>query len=82
MKSISQQSDFLGGPVVKTALLIQRVRVPPQVGDIRSHMLHVVGKTQKANKQKKPKTKQNKNNQKKKTQEVNEVVVSRRKKDF
>ena len=42
-------------------------RVPPQAQEIKSHMLHVVGKRQKANRQtkeakKKQKQKQNKNN--------------------
>lgn len=43
--------DVLGGPVVKTALPIQKVRLPPQVREIKSRMLLVVGKRQKASKQ-------------------------------
>ena len=42
-----RKSDFFGGPVVKTVLLMQGVQVQSLVGELRSHIAHAVAKKKK-----------------------------------
>ena len=48
-----RKSDFFGGPVVKTVLLMQGVQVQSLVGELRSHIAHAVAKKKKKTKKRK-----------------------------
>ena len=67
-----RKSDFFGGPVVKTVLLMQGVQVQSLVGELRSHIAHAVAKKKK-NKEKKN-WKEHRNVRYKETQQGNKSL--------